>query len=207
MRYLFFSDVHGDASKLARLPINKVDKVFFLGDVVGDFPNPNECIDFLRDNNVICVMGNHDALTIGKLKLCDFTTSEKTQSKIAGWINNNLSLLTVNNLSFLKSLPFKYEDGLVTVVHANPLNLTEFLEDGEVAGKHFDNFSTPFLFHGHMHVPQVFDGKHFKFLECKETLTPKCVVGVPSTSKSWDGSKMGYLIFDTEIKEITFYEL
>ncbi|HLE06209.1 MAG TPA: metallophosphoesterase family protein [Candidatus Nanoarchaeia archaeon] len=207
MRYLFFSDVHGDASKLARLPVDSVDKVFFLGDAVGDFTSPNECIDFLRANNVICVMGNHDAFTVGRLCLNDFTSNVKTQAKIDGWIKSNLSVLTPENLVWLKSLPFKYEDNLVTVVHANPLNFTEFLENGEVAGKHFDNFSTPFLFHGHMHVPQVFDGFSFRFIECKEYLTPKSIVGVPSTSRSWDGSKTGYLIFDTDTKEVEFFEL
>lgn len=199
MKYLFFSDVHGDASKLALLPIKSVDKVFFLGDVVGEGKNPNECINFLRSNNIFSIMGNHDALTTGKLLLSDFVKdkSEHTRVKISSWIKRNTEVLTKDNLAWLGSLPFKYEDDLITCVHANTLDFCEFIENEVIARKHLSN-SKNHLFHGHQHDHNVLTGNVFKRLSSSLKLSEKSVIGVPSLTKSWKGSSKGYLILDTD---------
>lgn len=206
MKYLFFSDVHGDSSKLASLPINDVDKVFFLGDVVGDGPCPNECINFLRENNVTCVMGNHDAITVGKLSVDEFTSNEKTQAKISSWVKKNIELLTKDNLFWLESLPFKYEHDLFTCVHANLSDFCEFIENKDIALKHLGN-ARNHLFHGHQHDHNVLVNGEFKRLSDSVKLDSKSIIGVPSITKSWMNSRKGYLILDTESMMVSLHEL
>ena len=38
-----------------------------LGDTVGYSPEPHACIELLRGYNHICVAGNHDLATIGRI--------------------------------------------------------------------------------------------------------------------------------------------
>ncbi len=42
-----------------------MDETVCLGDIVGYNANPNECIDILRNENILCVLGNHDAAASG----------------------------------------------------------------------------------------------------------------------------------------------
>ncbi len=60
----FISDIHGNFPALQAVieAIDKVgcDKVICLGDIVGYYCMPNECIDLLRNRNVFSLLGNHD---------------------------------------------------------------------------------------------------------------------------------------------------
>lgn len=40
---------------------NKVDRLIFLGDLSNFDPHPSECVELLRQQNAVCIMGNHDA--------------------------------------------------------------------------------------------------------------------------------------------------
>ena len=64
MKIAILSDIHANLEALQRaleyLNENKVDKIYCLGDVVGYGPNPNECVDLVRDNCEVILMGNHD---------------------------------------------------------------------------------------------------------------------------------------------------
>jgi putative phosphoesterase len=64
MKYLIFSDLHGNQHVLDSLKnaINyyKPDSIFFLGDVFGYYYGFKDCIEFLKEIDSICIMGNHD---------------------------------------------------------------------------------------------------------------------------------------------------
>jgi len=58
------SDIHGNYEALIKvfedIDAHKVDRVFFLGDVVGYGPEPEACIDLLEKHCSVFLMGNHD---------------------------------------------------------------------------------------------------------------------------------------------------
>jgi predicted phosphodiesterase len=69
MRTAVISDIHANLEALTavfnRIRTLQVDETVCLGDIVGYNANPNECIDILRSEKVICVLGNHDAAASG----------------------------------------------------------------------------------------------------------------------------------------------
>lgn len=73
MRIGFISDAHGNPFGLKLcldlLRQAKADRIYFLGDAVGYFPDVLEVLDLLRMNGVCCLMGNHEAMLLGQLPL------------------------------------------------------------------------------------------------------------------------------------------
>jgi predicted phosphodiesterase len=69
MRTAIIADVHSNLEALQavleRIHALGVDEIVCLGDIVGYNANPNECVEIIRDNNITCVMGNHDACAAG----------------------------------------------------------------------------------------------------------------------------------------------
>jgi putative phosphoesterase len=69
----FLSDAHGNAAGLERclraLEQQGAERIYFLGDAVGYFPEENAVLDLLRSRQVTCLRGNHEALLLGELPL------------------------------------------------------------------------------------------------------------------------------------------
>ena len=71
MKIGFISDAHGNPYSLKlcleRLNFMGVDEIVFLGDAAGYFPQTNEVIELLQAFSCTCLLGNHDAMLIGKI--------------------------------------------------------------------------------------------------------------------------------------------
>lgn len=71
MKIGFISDAHGNPYSLRlcldRLNSMGVDEIVFLGDAAGYFPETNEVIELLQAFSCTCLLGNHDAMLIGKI--------------------------------------------------------------------------------------------------------------------------------------------
>jgi predicted phosphodiesterase len=75
MRILVISDIHGNFPALDAVlaDAGTYDAVWCLGDLVGYGPQPNECIERVRGlPGLICLLGNHDAASMGGIDLEDF---------------------------------------------------------------------------------------------------------------------------------------
>ena len=81
MRILVISDIH------ANLPAFKAvleavhgqwDQIWFLGDLIGYGPNPNECVALLREFDHVSLSGNHDWAALDKLGLEEFNEDART---------------------------------------------------------------------------------------------------------------------------------
>ncbi|MEE8158812.1 MAG: metallophosphoesterase family protein, partial [Dehalococcoidia bacterium] len=93
MRALIVSDIHSNLEALrAVLGDAKrrggFDTVWCLGDVVGYGPDPGPCIELLRQQDVVCVAGNHDYAAIGKISVEEFNTYA---AQAARWTQTQLS--------------------------------------------------------------------------------------------------------------------
>lgn len=72
MKFTVLSDIHANAAalELALAAIKNSpyhERILCLGDVVGFHTEPGRCIDLIRENNIQCISGNHDAGVVGKL--------------------------------------------------------------------------------------------------------------------------------------------
>ena len=153
MRIGILSDIHSNLEALEAvedaLRSASVDAVFFAGDVVGYGPDPNACTEWVRENAVIAVAGNHDFAAIGKM---DAETFNSNAREAIVWNSDHLDDRWND---YLNELPMLENQEGMTVVHASPRSPEQWeyiftLWDAEV---NFAHFETNFCFVGHSHQP------------------------------------------------------
>ena len=107
VRYVVLSDIHGNLAALRAVlgDIGSVDAVWCLGDVVGYGPNPNECVELVRQHAAICLAGNHDWAAAAKMDLDAFNPDAV---RAITWTRQQL---TGENLGFLAGLPSMLRQG------------------------------------------------------------------------------------------------
>ncbi len=161
MRYAIFTDIHANLEALeavlakideiaAQEPINQI---WFLGDLVGYGPDPNECIAKLRERTDVIIAGNHDWAAVGKIDLEEFSPAARISAE---W---TAETLTEEHRTFLENLPERLDMGECTLVHGSPYGpLWEYLtrEDQALAERSFEYFTSRYCFVGHTHVPVIF---------------------------------------------------
>jgi predicted phosphodiesterase len=155
MRYLIISDIHSNlaAFEAVLADAGSFDKVWCLGDVVGYGPDPNECVERLRDLPHVCVVGNHDWAAMGNMDTEDFNPDAK---KACLWTREQLS---PSNLEYLATLPKRLVEGEFTLVHGSPRQpIWEYILNPSIAHANFEHFDTRCCFVGHTHVPVVYRG-------------------------------------------------
>lgn len=154
MRILVLSDVHANLVALEAVlnaAAGEWDQLWFLGDLVGYGPQPDECISLLRDHGALCLSGNHDWAVLEKLDMADFNADAR---QAVEWTRSQLS---PDNRAFLDSLPPRREENGVTMAHASPRHpVWEYVLDMDTALENFEHFETPLCLIGHSHVPLVF---------------------------------------------------
>jgi diadenosine tetraphosphatase ApaH/serine/threonine PP2A family protein phosphatase len=159
MRYAIFTDVHANLEALEAVLAKidelaqeePIDQIWFLGDLVGYGPNPNECITTLRARTDVIIAGNHDWAAVGKIDLEDFSEAARISAE---WTAQQL---TEEHREFLANLPERIEREDCILVHGSPYGpLWEYLTSEVLAERSFENFSTRYCVVGHTHVPVIF---------------------------------------------------
>jgi len=153
MRYLIISDIHSNlaAFEAVLADAGPFDKVWCLGDVVGYGPDPNECVERLRDLPHICVVGNHDWAALGKMDTEDFNPDAK---RACLWTREQLS---PSNLEYLETLPKSLVEEDFTLVHGSPRQpIWEYILNPAIAQANFEHFDTRLCLVGHTHVPIIY---------------------------------------------------
>jgi len=157
MRILVISDIHANLPAFKAVlddAAGKWDQIWFLGDLIGYGPNPNECVDLLRKQDHICLTGNHDWAALDKLDINDF--NEEAQTTVI-WTRNRL---TAENFTFLEEQPASQVVGAFTLAHASPRHpVWEYIIEYETALENFAHFDTPYCLVGHTHFPVLFAEK------------------------------------------------
>lgn len=164
-RIALLSDIHANISALEKtikkLEDEKPDLWVCLGDFVGYGPKPSEVIDLVRDKEMICVKGNHDAGVTGELTLKHFRKPNQTL------IQKTRELITFEQLDWLKSLPYKIENDFFLAAHASPIEPEnwKYVESAFVARQILGASKKDLVFVGHTHKPvlvsQEFGMKNF----------------------------------------------
>src|SRR5215470_35592 len=159
MRYAIFTDIHANLEALETVLAkidqiaqdDPIDQIWFLGDLVGYGPNPNECIEKLRERTDVIIAGNHDWAAVGKIDLEDFSEAARISAE---WTAKEL---TEEHRTFLANLPERLVKDDCTLVHGSPYGpLWEYLTSEVLAERSFQHFSTRFCIVGHTHVPVIF---------------------------------------------------
>jgi len=157
MRYGLISDIHGNLEALeavlSEIDKLRVDQILCLGDVIGYGPNPTECVKIVRERTAVCLVGNHDEASLGRVDLEFFNYMAKEA------IEWTTSRLASEAIEFLRTRPYTHEFEDYVIVHATPedprrWNYILSLDD---AGQSFEAFDQQVCFIGHSHTPWVID--------------------------------------------------
>lgn len=154
MRTLVVSDIHANlnAFQAVLAAAGTVDQVWFLGDIVGYGPDPNECVELLQQQPELkALMGNHDAA------LMDYISIDRFNGEAADAVRVQKSLVSKETIDFLETLHFKIELGDLTLTHGSPRNpVWEYVLSTAVAKENFEHFKTDGCLIGHSHIPVIF---------------------------------------------------
>lgn len=155
MRILIVSDIHANFTAFESVlkDAGSFDQVWCLGDIVGYGPEPNECVNRLREFDPICVAGNHDLAVIGKAALWDFTQDAQ---EVLFWTRQQMTTFNLDWLMTLPKAPLVTENN-ITLVHGSPRDpVWGYITDGEEAKNSLNLITTPICFMGHTHIPIIY---------------------------------------------------
>ena len=211
MKTLVISDIHANLSALDAVlnDAGEFDAVWCLGDVVGYGPDPNECIERIRNlPQLTCLLGNHDAAMIDRVDIDSFNL----EARIA--VEWTKSVLTPSSWEFIRALrPMMTVNGQ-TLVHGSPrYPVWEYLLDTQNVAENFDFFETPYCFVGHTHLPVVYslDNEHqmpgYLIPEDRQVvqLEQRAIVNPGSVGQPRDRNPLAsYALFDTDAHTLEF---
>jgi putative phosphoesterase len=194
MRIAVFSDVHGNYLNLisfyeSALKLN-IDKFICLGDLCNYYPENKKVIDFIKENKIICLLGNHDEFYSNNIAL--------TEEKKTAYNFDDKLLECKEQISFLNQLPKFYEINengkSLFFCHASPKDLlyTYIYPNSDLSI--YDNFNKDIVFIGHTHR---------QFLR-QNGNTIFCNVGSIGLPRD-NGSLMGFAVIDTTDFNIVLY--
>lgn len=156
MKIGIISDAHGNeiglASCLSFLKKNGVKKIFFLGDAVGYIVNPNAILNLLQRNHCQCLLGNHDAMSLGYV---DVPKAKEAIYKV----NATKKEITGEHLSYMAGwAPFLIKNlngKRALFTHGSPYNPLKgyVYPDTDISG--WVGLPYDIIFVGHSHYPFV----------------------------------------------------
>ena len=161
MRFAVITDIHANLEAieavLKEIDGINIDQIFSLGDIVGYNANPNECVDIIREREIVSVLGNHDAAICGLEDAWFFRAAAR---QAAEWTKERLR---DDNKKFLSQLPEEMTFNKVCLgVHGSPTSKDDYIIDWLDAMRqleYLEGRAIDICFFGHSHRPAIFSEK------------------------------------------------
>jgi predicted phosphodiesterase len=215
MRYALISCIHSNLPALEAVLLDteksNCNTLVCLGDIVGYYDHPKECLDLVRSRFKFCVKGNHDDYCATTSPLGDFNPDAAERIE---WTRGELSPV---DRMWLSQLPYVMNIDDFTIVHAclDSPERWNYIFEKIAAARHFVHQSSSICFFGHTHVPTVFKLEkgifHFKketisggtFSQIKIKTGIKYLVNVGSVGQPRDNNPdSSYVIYDSNEKTV-----
>jgi len=196
VRLAVLSDIHANLAALSqalrRIDRLGADAVVCLGDIVGYGPDPEACVELVRSHTDLVVLGNHDEAVAFDRDVEYLPKDGQAAARL------HQTLLSEDDLAWLRRLPYRAEAYGCTFVHASPDEPEAWnrLDSYPLLQAQFAAFSTPVCFVGHSHRPAVASaslGVH------KVKPGHRFLVDVGSVGQPRDQDpRLSFALFDTE---------
>lgn len=211
-KYAILGDIHGNLEAFNAVLKDSdeqgVTSYVCVGDIVGYYPNPIECLEKIRALECVTVRGNHDHYCAYNESLDDF---HPVAANVVDWTRHQLSS---EHIEYLRKLKMVNVIEGFTIVHST-LDMPEkwgYVFDDLEAEAHFNYQTTSVCFFGHTHAPVVYmkqggvnSNAYNKF---KITLGQKYFINVGSVGQPRDGDpRAAYVIYDTKTNEVELRRL
>lgn len=152
MKYAIISDVHSNLESLRTVleMLAPDNGLLCLGDIVGYGPNPNECVEMIRERATSTVLGNHDVAVIDGFGIEYFNPAAR---KAMEWTQ---SVISEENRQWLNGLSYEVRVPEYLMVHGAPVNYFEYILDKAGAARAFASTDAPLIFVGHTHIAEYY---------------------------------------------------
>ncbi|MBP3352972.1 MAG: metallophosphoesterase family protein [Lachnospiraceae bacterium] len=121
MKIAVFSDVHGNLKALKavleQIKEENVDLTVFLGDIFQRGNEEIECLELLKDNEIICLKGNCELYMEYGVDI------DPDVEYLRGYYDETRKKLTDEHMLFIKQMPLFYE----CVCHGHKIHFSHFL--------------------------------------------------------------------------------
>jgi len=213
MRYAVLGDIHSNLTALEAvleaIRAHRVDLILSVGDVVGYGAAPSECIELLRQNGVIAVLGNHDAAVVGELDTVFFNQHARAAVE---WTR---AVISGEDMAWLTCLPLTWQDDFVTLAHGSydDPELFNYVQTPKEADSSLEMLERPVCFIGHTHVPVSMlrladDPLRTGYTLDKEVDLSDSIVALINAGSVGqprdDDPSTGYVLYDSESRVVTF---
>ncbi|WP_312824200.1 metallophosphoesterase [Epilithonimonas sp.] len=176
------SDIHANLLALEKVmeDIRKreISQIYCLGDLVDFAPWGNEVISLMKNENISCILGNHDERIAFNLPVTPLQHHDdiETESRLSA-INYSKQTITKENKNWLSKLPFhielQYKIGKsfkkIMLVHACIDSNEEYIYESDPKGKIISILkerSIDILVMGHTHQSYVQCHSNILLLNC-----------------------------------------
>lgn len=205
MRIGIFSDTHANlealTAVLAELRRENPDKLVCLGDTVGYGASPEECCTLVRQAAAFSILGNHDAAVAGRMDYSYYYDAARQA------LDLHASLISDENMSWLRSLPYIVRQDDLAFCHGSPINLEEYeyIFEPDQAARCLPDWErlAEVTFIGHSHLGKAFAltrNDVYEVVAQEFPLRPgmRYIISVGSVGQPRDcDPRAGYAIFDT----------
>ena len=208
MKYAIFGDIHGNLEALTAVIEDArhqgCQTYLCLGDIVGFYANPQECVDTVESLCSATIKGDADERASDDSPIEELNPKA---AKVLQWTRSNLSSASK---TWLRKLPFTSQVAGFTLVHATldfP-SMWQYVMNKQDAMASMELQKTSLCFYGHTHMPRIYV-KDFHLVRTEEpdlTLDPhsKYFVNVGSVGMPRDGDQRAcYATFDQDRSRIS----
>jgi predicted phosphodiesterase len=218
MRYLVFTDIHGNLEALLavlKFVVKKrIDHYLFLGDLVGYGASPNEVVQKLAAlKPMSLVRGNHDKAVCG---LDSVQTFNPIAASAIYWTKSRITKKNFDYLYKIKKSPEIVHE-TITICHGAPFDEDYYIFGEFDAAEAFNYFQTPVCFFGHTHFPFVYTEKdqlvEGTFLvgranEVKLEKGVRYLINPGSVGQPRDRNPLAaFAIYDSDARSVKFYRV
>lgn len=176
MRIAVLSDIHGNTPALKAIiesiKENNIDRIIYLGDVIGIGPEPDKCLDLIIENNFEMVLGNHELYYVRGTDIDPEMSDYEREHH--NWIKR---LLTDKHYQYLSKCPlsikveennFKlmFQHFLIddTTFEQYPFHGICVLRE-KIINQLIDELDTNYMFIGHEHRPYEVEYNNKKLID------------------------------------------
>lgn len=197
MKIAILSDAHGNNIYFQRcleaIKEHNPEKIVFLGDCFGYMREGNVILNSLRQLDSHILMGNHEAMILGKIQYSD------DKEEIYGFKIDRQNI-SDSNLKYIEGLDSEYcekiDDKKILYVHGRPDNsLNGYLYADD---KLYDwpQSQNDFVFMGHTHYPYIKKAGTTTYVNVGSSGLPRDVGNAPC-----------YAIFNTQTGEVAVHRV
>jgi predicted phosphodiesterase len=211
MKIAVISDIHANLEALEaclkKIEELKPDKLICLGDIVDYCAEPNECIELVKNNADVVLLGNHDEAQID-YDIADGFSENAFISSV-----HTRTVIKPEYIEYFKTLPRSYSLDDMLFVHAAPdaLPRYRYILTPEAARDSFTSFKEKFCFIGHSHRPVIFEERGKNVFESESVIIDgkhRYIINVGSVGQPRDyNPHLSFGFFDNGSFKYTNYRV